>query len=72
MDMLKKLNKKKVAKNVGKLIVESRYSREYLAERLNVSPRAIYLWQEGKRIPGTESVYMLAQLFEVSMESILV
>ena len=71
MNMIKKLNKKNVAKNVGKLIVESRYNREELAEWLNVSPRVIYFWQEGKRIPNTESIYMLAQLFEVSMESIL-
>jgi DNA-binding XRE family transcriptional regulator len=71
MDMIKKLNKKNVAKNVGKLIVESRYSREELAEWLNVTPRVIYFWQEGKRIPNTESIYMLAQLFKVSMESIL-
>lgn len=68
---IKKLNKKNVAKNVGKLIVESQYTREELAEWLNVSSRVIYLWQEGKRIPSTGSIYMLSQLFEVSMENIL-
>ncbi len=72
MNTIKKLNKRIIAKNVGRIIAESKYSREEIAELLDVSPRVIYFWQTGERIPSTESLYMFSQLFEVSMESILV
>lgn len=72
MNTIKKLNKRIVARNVGRIIAESKYSREEIAELLDVSPRVIYFWQTGERIPSTESLYMFSQLFEVSMESILV
>lgn len=71
MNTIKKLNKRIVARNVGRIIAESKYSREEIAELLDVSPRVIYFWQTGERIPSTESLYMFSQLFEVSMESIL-
>lgn len=72
MNTIKKLNKRIVARNIGRIIAESKYSREEIAELLDVSPRVIYFWQTGDRIPSTESLYMFSQLFEVSMESILV
>ena len=72
MNTIKKLNKRIVARNVGRIIAESKYTREEIAELLDVSPRVIYFWQTGERIPSTESLYMFSQLFEVSMESILV
>ena len=72
MNTIKKLNKRIVARNLGRIIAESKYTREEIAELLDVSPRVIYFWQTGERIPSTESLYMFSQLFEVSMESILV
>ena len=71
MDEIKKLNKKRVAQNVGRLIAESEMSNEQIAYMLNITPRLLYYWQEGKRMPNTENVYGLSQLFKVSMESIL-
>ena len=71
MNKIKKLNKKRVAQNVGRLIAESKMSNEMIAEQLDITPRLLYYWQEGKRIPSAENVYGLSQLFEVSMESIL-
>ena len=59
MNTIKKLNKRIVARNVGRIIAESKYSREEIAELLDVSPRVIYFWQTGERIPSTESLYML-------------
>ena len=72
MNELKKLNKKRVAQNVGRLIAESNMPNEVIAFRLDITPRLLYYWQTGKRIPNTENVYGLSQLFKVSIESILV
>ena len=72
MNELKKLNKKIVAQNVGRLIAESNMPNEEIAFRLGITPRLLYYWQTGKRIPNTENVYGLSQLFKVSIESILV
>lgn len=71
MNEIKKLNKKQVAKNAYRMIVESQYSIEAVALSLNVSDRLIYYWQEGKRTPNIEHIYGLSQLFGVSVESIL-
>ena len=72
MNELKKLNKKRVAQNVGRLIAESNMSNEEIAFQLDITPRLLYYWQTGKRIPNTENVYGFSQLFKVSIESILV
>ena len=71
MTEIKKLNKKKVAQNIGRLIAESDLPNEQIAFMLNITPRLLYYWQEGKRMPNAENVFGLAQLFKVSMESIL-
>lgn len=72
MNELKKLNKKQVAKNAYRMIIESNYSIESVALSLDILERLIYYWQEGKRFPSIEHLYGLSQLFGVSMESILV
>lgn len=72
MNELKKLNKKQVAKNAYRMIIESNYSIESVALSLDISERLIYYWQEGKRFPSIEHLFGLLQLFGVSMESILV
>ena len=72
MNELKKLNKKRVAQNVGRLIAESNMPNEEIAFQLDITPRLLYYWQAGKRVPNTENVYGLSQLFKVSMESILI
>ena len=71
MNELKKLNKKRVAQNVGRLIAESNMPNEEIAFQLDITPRLLYYWQTGKRVPNTENVYGLSQLFKVSMESTL-
>jgi len=71
MNVLKKLNKQKLAKNVYRMIIESQYSIESVALSLDISERLIYYWQEGKRSPAIEHVYGLSQLFNVPMESII-
>lgn len=57
MNELKKLNKKRVAQNVGRLIAESNMPNEEIAFQLDITPRLLYYWQTGKRVPNTENVY---------------
>ena len=72
MNELKKLNKKRVAQNVGRLIAESNMPNEEIAFQLDITPRLLYYWQTGQRLTNTENVYGLSQLFKVSIESILI
>lgn len=71
MNEIKKLNKRSMAKNAYRMIIESDKSIEAVALSLEISERTIYYWQEGKRSPSIQQVYGLSQLFNVSMESIL-
>lgn len=43
-------------------------SQKQLAKILNVSPSAIALWEVNKRCPSLESLVMLADYFNVSMD----
>jgi len=36
------------------------------------SVQAVYLWFEGKRVPSTDNLLLLARLFQVSMDYLLV
>ncbi|MBQ7236006.1 MAG: helix-turn-helix transcriptional regulator [Clostridia bacterium] len=72
MDELKKLDEKIVARNVRRMILESGLTREDIADLLDVTPRLVYYWQNGDRMPNIKNIYGLSQLFNVSMESILV
>ena len=76
MQTIKKLNKKQVAKNAYRMIVEriaqSGESIESIAITLEISERTIYYWQAAKRSPSADHLYRLSQLLGVSMESILV
>ena len=76
MQTIKKLNKKQVAKNAYRMIVErsvqSGESIGFIALSLGISERTIYYWQEAKRSPSADHLYRLSQLLGVSMESILV
>ena len=71
MNVEKKLNKRLVAVNVRKLIIESGKTIESIAEVLEISERLVYYWFNGKRTPSLENIYGLSQLFNVQMESIL-
>ncbi len=75
MQTIKKLNKKQVAKNAYRMIIEritqSGESIESIALSLEISERTIYYWQKAERVPSADHLYRLSQLLGVSMESIL-
>ena len=72
MNYKKKLDKKKVGLNLYRIINESNYTYEYVAEFLMLgSPRVIYEWTKGTKIPTVENLMNIALLFNVRIEDIL-
>ena len=52
MDSIKKLDEKIVSRNVRRMIIESSLTMEDIANLLDVTPRLLYYWQNGKRVPN--------------------
>ena len=66
------LNKKRTGENIRKLILTSNFSYEDIAEFLQLnSPRVIYEWVNGEKMPSLENFINLALIFNVKLESII-
>ena len=61
--------------DIGKIIADLRVScgwtQNELAQKLNVSDKAISKWEKGNGMPSIEFLPMLAELFNVSVDYIL-
>ena len=67
-----KINKKATGLKLYRLISESEYTHAQIAEFLDLqSPRVVYDWVNGIKLPSTENLYNLANLFHVQIEDIL-
>ena len=67
-----KINKKATGLKLYRLISESKYTYAQIAEFLDLqSPRVVYDWVNGIKLPSTENLYNLAKLFHVQIEDIL-
>ena len=67
------LDKDGTAKKIRALITESKITFEELAEMLQLkSPRVIYDWVNGIKLPGLENMYNLALIFNIKMEDCLI
>ena len=54
-----------------KLRTEKGMSQEELAEKLYVTRQAVSRWETGETVPNTETLKLLSQLFEVSINTLL-
>lgn len=61
----------KFDENLRNLRREKDYSQEYLAERMNVSRQTISKWENGSAMPDLKRLTELAEIFEVSMDTLL-
>ena len=50
------------------LRIQAGISQQRLADDLNLSRRAISLWETGRRTPDIQSVLLLASYFQVSLD----
>ena len=67
-----KLDRIMTGRNINKFIVKSSFTFEDLAFILELnSPRVIYEWVKGTKMPSLENFYNLIILFNVKMEDIL-
>ena len=67
-----KINKIATGLKLYRLISESEYTYAQIAEFLDLqSPRVVYDWVNGIKLPSTENLYNLANLFHVQIEDIL-
>ncbi len=72
MDCKKKVDKRATGLRLYNLIEGSGYTREEIAFFLELtSPRVIYDWLSGNKLPSTENLLNLAKLFNVQIEDIL-
>ena len=73
MDCKLKVDKRATGLKIYCLLENSRLTREEIAEFLELtSPRVIYDWANGTKLPSTENLFNLAKLFNVQVEDILV
>lgn len=73
MDFKHTINKEATGLKLYRLIEQSDMTFAELAEHLELqSPRVIYDWVNGKKMPSLENLYNLAKLLNVNMEDILI
>ncbi|PKR82444.1 helix-turn-helix transcriptional regulator [Heyndrickxia camelliae] len=56
--------------NIGPLIKQSKYKREYLQKVLGVSANTLSNWSTGKSIPSLEKAFQLAELLGVQVDDL--
>lgn len=67
------INMVKTGENIIRLRKQSGLSVKELQEIFGfTTPQAIYKWQQGLSIPSIDNLIMLAEIFQVSIEEIIV
>ena len=73
MNYKAKLNKEETGLKIYYAISNSNFTYEDIADFLELkSPRVIYEWTKGVKMPSLENLINLTQLLQVQMEDILV
>ncbi len=66
------LNMDKIGRKLKEMISCSKYTYEDIAEVLNLaSPRVIYDWVNGIKLPSVSNLVVISRLFNVHLEDIL-
>jgi len=56
--------------NIGKLLKESKFKREYIQKELKVSKNTLSNWSQGKTHPSAVQLFKLAKLLEVKVDDL--
>ena len=56
---------------IFKLRIEKNLSQDKLAEKIHVTRQAVSRWETGETVPNTETLKLLSQLFDVSINTLL-
>lgn len=65
------MNQVEIGKFIAALRKEHNMSQRQLAERLNVTDRAISKWENGRGLPDVYSMKSLCEVFNISMDELL-
>lgn len=60
-----------IADNLKMLRVTAGMSRDFLAERLMVSPTAVTHWEHGRRIPDVDTLIEISKIFNTTVDDII-
>lgn len=60
-----------LAKQIKILRINAGMSQSQLAEKLNVSPSAVGMYEQGRRVPSVDLLILLARLFHVSLDYLI-
>lgn len=60
-----------VFNNLKLLRKQNGYTQEQIAERLGVSRQAVAKWERGESLPDIENVIALADMYEVTVDSLV-
>ena len=72
MNCKRKIDKTATGLKLYRLIKKSGMTYAEIADHLGLqTPRVIYEWTNGRKLPTIENLYNLAELFNVQMEDIL-
>lgn len=61
----------KIAENIKTLRKQHSFTQEQLAEALGVTVGAVYKWESGQSVPEVKLIMELADLFEISVDTLL-
>ena len=61
----------RIAENVRALRKQHSFTQEQLAEALGVTVGAVYRWESGQSLPEVKLLVEMADLFEVSVDTLL-
>lgn len=61
----------KIAENIKALRKQHSFTQEQLAEALGVTVGAVYKWESGQSVPEVKLIMELADLFEISVDTLL-
>lgn len=60
-----------LSKQIVQLRKKKRMSQSQLAKALGISPSAVGMYEQGRRVPTIDIIIAMAQLFEVSLDYLI-
>lgn len=67
----KKATRKSLAEALRENRVRCKMTQEFVSETIGVSRQAVSKWENGETVPNTETLKLLSQLFDVSINTLL-
>lgn len=60
-----------LSKRIKILRINAGMNQSQLAEKLNVSPSAVGMYEQGRRVPAVDMLIEIANLFDVSLDYLI-